>query len=168
VIGIPRLTAAIGMPKLTAAIGIPRLTRSGRTPRPAPPGFDRGLIAARVLLGFGTSAAYPASMRLTRSEAERTGQDSPARVPAALAVANQTVAVVGPARIASAAGLLRTFMYLGALGASAANAAFFAHGADTAGLHDLALFMLTGAVLLLAVALLDRSLPSLNSASGKA
>ncbi|AOR30272.1 MFS transporter [Streptomyces fodineus] len=55
------------------------------------------LIAARVLLGFGTSAAYPAAMRLTRSEAERTGQDSPAGVLAALAVANQTVAVVGPA-----------------------------------------------------------------------
>ncbi|KOV63978.1 MFS transporter [Streptomyces sp. MMG1121] len=55
------------------------------------------LIAARVLLGFGTSAAYPAAMRLTRSEAERTGRDSPAGVLAALAVANQTVAVVGPA-----------------------------------------------------------------------
>ncbi|MGV4980624.1 MFS transporter [Streptomyces sp. NRAIS4] len=55
------------------------------------------LIAARVLLGFGTSAAYPAAMRLTRGEAERTGRDSPAGVLAALAVANQTVAVVGPA-----------------------------------------------------------------------
>ncbi|MFF7330110.1 MFS transporter [Streptomyces sp. NPDC090306] len=55
------------------------------------------LIAARVLLGFGTSAAYPASMQLTRSEAERTGQDSPAGVLTALAIANQTVSVVGPA-----------------------------------------------------------------------
>ncbi|SOE07121.1 MFS transporter [Streptomyces sp. Ag109_G2-15] len=55
------------------------------------------LIAARVLLGFGTSAAYPAAMRLTRAEAERTGQDSPAGVLTALAVASQTVAVVGPA-----------------------------------------------------------------------
>ncbi|MFG2357079.1 MFS transporter [Streptomyces sp. NPDC048521] len=55
------------------------------------------LIAARALLGFGTSAAYPAAMRLTRGEAERTGQDSPAGVLAALAVANQTVAVIGPA-----------------------------------------------------------------------
>ncbi|MEV7816866.1 MFS transporter [Streptomyces flaveolus] len=55
------------------------------------------LIAARVLLGLGTSAAYPAAMRLTRGEAERTGQDSPAGVLTALAVANQTVAVVGPA-----------------------------------------------------------------------
>lgn len=66
------------------------------------------LIAARVLLGFGTSAAYPASMSLTRSEAERTGQDS------------------------------------------------------------LALFMLSGAVLLLAVTLLDRSLRTITPAFGKA
>ncbi|MFF4255769.1 MFS transporter [Streptomyces sp. NPDC001663] len=63
-----------------------------------------------------------------------------------------------PARIASAAGLLRTFSYLGALGASAATAAFFAHRADTAGLHDLALFMLAGSALLLATTLPDRSL----------
>ncbi|MDO0924507.1 MFS transporter [Streptomyces sp. TG1A-8] len=55
------------------------------------------LTAARVLLGFGTSAAYPAAMRLTRGEAERTGQDSPAGVLATLAVAGQTVSVVGPA-----------------------------------------------------------------------
>ncbi|MET8101939.1 MFS transporter [Streptomyces sp. NPDC005236] len=63
-----------------------------------------------------------------------------------------------PARMGSAAGLLRTFTYLGAMAASAADAAFFAHGADTGGLHHLALFMLAGAVLLLAVTLIDRSL----------
>lgn len=55
------------------------------------------LVGARVLLGLGTSAAYPASMQLTRREAERTGRDSPAGVLTALAVANQTVAVIGPA-----------------------------------------------------------------------
>ncbi len=54
------------------------------------------LIAARVLLGFGTSAAYPAAMQLTRSEAERTGKDSPAGVLTALAVSAQTVSVIGP------------------------------------------------------------------------
>ncbi|MFE0460474.1 MFS transporter [Kitasatospora sp. NPDC058965] len=61
-------------------------------------------------------------------------------------------------RMGSAAGLLRTFMYLGALGASAATAAFFPHGAGTGGLHRLALFMAAGAVLLLAATVLDRSL----------
>lgn len=55
------------------------------------------LIAARVLLGFGTCAGYPAAMHLIRGEAARTGRDSPAGVLAALAVANQTVAVIGPA-----------------------------------------------------------------------
>jgi MFS family permease len=54
------------------------------------------LIAARVLLGFGTCAGYPAAMTLIRSEAARTGEDSPAGVLTALAVTNQTVAVIGP------------------------------------------------------------------------
>ncbi|MFD0923052.1 MFS transporter [Saccharopolyspora rosea] len=54
------------------------------------------LIAARVLLGFGTCAGYPAAMRMIRDEAERTGRHSPAGVLTALAVSTQTVAVVGP------------------------------------------------------------------------
>lgn len=54
------------------------------------------LIAARVLLGFGTCAGYPAAMSLLRSEARRTGVDSPAGMLTALAVATQTIAVVGP------------------------------------------------------------------------
>ncbi|GAA3833956.1 MFS transporter [Streptomyces coacervatus] len=73
-----------------------------------------------------------------------------------------------PARTASAAGLLRTFGYLGALAASAADAAFFTHRADTPGLHDLALFMLAGSALLLATVLPDRSLSTLVPSSGKA
>ncbi|MFJ7244730.1 MFS transporter [Kitasatospora sp. NPDC098652] len=68
-----------------------------------------------------------------------------------------------PAAIASAAGLLRTFMYLGAMAASAANAAFFPHGATTAGLHHLALFMFGGAALLFLLVLPDRSLGRLGS-----
>ena len=61
-------------------------------------------------------------------------------------------------RIASAAGLLRTFMYLGALAASAAVAACYPRGARTAGLHTLSLVMLACAVVLVAVTLPDRSL----------
>ncbi|MFB4301466.1 MFS transporter [Actinomadura sp. NTSP31] len=41
----------------------------------------RTLIAARVLLGFGTCAGYPAAMSLIRSEAGRTGRDRPRRRP---------------------------------------------------------------------------------------
>ncbi|MFD8257443.1 MFS transporter [Streptomyces griseoluteus] len=54
------------------------------------------LIAARVLLGFGTCSGYPAAMYLIRSEARRTGQESPTGVLTALAVTTQTVAVIGP------------------------------------------------------------------------
>ncbi|GAA4694575.1 MFS transporter [Nocardioides conyzicola] len=54
------------------------------------------LVAARVVLGFGTCAGYPAAMSLIRSEARRTGEDSPAGILTLLAIANQTVAVIGP------------------------------------------------------------------------
>jgi MFS family permease len=54
------------------------------------------LIAARALLGIGTCAGYPAAMYLIRSEARRTGMDSPAGVLTALAVSAQTIVVIGP------------------------------------------------------------------------
>ena len=63
-----------------------------------------------------------------------------------------------PARMGTAAGLLRTFMYLGAMASSAAVAAAFPHGAHTDGLHRLAVPMLVCAVLLAVVTLADRSL----------
>ncbi|MFD8784914.1 hypothetical protein [Kitasatospora sp. NPDC059599] len=59
--------------------------------------------------------------------------------------------------MASAAGLLRTFTCLGALAASAVNAAFLPRGAARDGLHHLTLFMLGGATLLFLLALTDRS-----------
>lgn len=54
--------------------------------------------------------------------------------------------------------VLRTFGYLGAINASAANGAFFGRHVDTAGLHHLAWFMLAVSVLFLAVTVADRSL----------
>jgi MFS family permease len=54
------------------------------------------LVLSRVLLGIGTSAAYPASMFLLRSESARTGVKSPSGILSALSVANQVMAVVGP------------------------------------------------------------------------
>lgn len=54
------------------------------------------VLVARVLLGFGTCAGYPGAMYLIRSEARRTGQDNPAAVLTVLAVATQTIAVIGP------------------------------------------------------------------------
>jgi MFS family permease len=70
-----------------------------------------------------------------------------------------------PARIGSSAGLLRTFTYLGALAAAAANASFFAGGADTAGLHDLSLFVMACAAALLVLTLVDRSLRRIGAPS---
>jgi sugar phosphate permease len=63
-----------------------------------------------------------------------------------------------PESMGTAAGLLRTFMYLGAMLSSAAVAVTFPDGALTGGLHHLATFMLACAVLLVAVTLVDRSL----------
>lgn len=54
------------------------------------------LVIARVILGFGTCAGYPAAMYLIRSEATRTGMRSPAGVLTALSVTTQTIAVIGP------------------------------------------------------------------------
>jgi MFS family permease len=54
------------------------------------------LVVARVVLGFGTCAGYPAAMYLIRSEARRTGMTSPAGVLTALAVTTQTISVIGP------------------------------------------------------------------------
>lgn len=54
------------------------------------------LVAARVVLGLGTCAGYPSAMALIRSEARRTGQETPAQVLSWLALASQSIAVVGP------------------------------------------------------------------------
>ncbi len=54
------------------------------------------LVLARVILGLGTCAGYPAAMHMIRAEAERTGMKSPAGILTALSVTTQTVAVIGP------------------------------------------------------------------------
>ncbi|MFI2296702.1 MFS transporter [Isoptericola sp. NPDC019571] len=62
------------------------------------------------------------------------------------------------ATVGAASGLLRTFMYLGALVSTAAIAALYADGPTTAGLHDLALAMAACAVVVGVLTLVDRSL----------
>jgi hypothetical protein len=62
------------------------------------------------------------------------------------------------ARMGTASGLLRTFQYLGAILSSAAVAIVFRTGANSVGLHDLAVVMIGCGLLLLAVILADRSL----------
>jgi MFS family permease len=54
------------------------------------------LVAARVILGLGTCAGYPAAMHMIRAENQRTGLASPAGILTLLSVTTQTVAVVAP------------------------------------------------------------------------
>lgn len=54
------------------------------------------LVAARVVIGLGTCAGYPAAMALIRGEADRTGTDSPEGVLTVLPIATSTIAVAGP------------------------------------------------------------------------
>ncbi|MCW2786387.1 MAG: transporter [Marmoricola sp.] len=54
------------------------------------------LVVARVVLGFGTCAGYPAAMTLIKAEAERTGIESPASVLTLLSISSQTIVVIGP------------------------------------------------------------------------
>jgi hypothetical protein len=77
-----------------------------------------------------------------------------------LSLANQNALYhqAEPERIGASAGLLRTFTYLGALVASAANGAFFGTAVDTPGLHELALFLVGCAALFVVLTLVDKPL----------
>lgn len=54
------------------------------------------LIASRVVIGFGTSAAYPAAMALVRRQAARLHQETPGSVLGLLAITGQVSMAVGP------------------------------------------------------------------------
>ncbi|MCG2796929.1 MAG: MFS transporter [Cellulomonas sp.] len=71
-------------------------------------------------------------------------------------------------RVGSAAGLLRTAMYLGAIVSSAAAAAAYGTRASTAGLHHLVLLLLGCSALLCVVVLTDRSLRRVGNEPGPA
>ncbi|WP_213816830.1 MFS transporter [Glaciihabitans sp. dw_435] len=59
------------------------------------PGFA-GVLIARVLLGIGTSAAYPSAMALIRDQSLRLGQTTPPALLSALSIAGLATAAVGP------------------------------------------------------------------------
>ena len=54
------------------------------------------LVVARVLLGFGTSAQFPAAMHTVRGEAQRTGMKTPSGILTALSISAQSTMVIGP------------------------------------------------------------------------
>jgi hypothetical protein len=80
-----------------------------------------------------------------------------------LALQNSVYFQADPSRIASSAGLLRTFGYLGSMVASSATAASFGQHASTPGMHHLAVFMLIAGALFLLATVTDRSLRRLSS-----
>lgn len=103
------LTTAIGQPlvgRLVDIFGVKRLFLAGGALvaaagaigliTPSEPQGIWWLVGARVVLGLGTCAGYPAAMHMIRAENERTGLRSPAGALTALSVATQTVSVVGP------------------------------------------------------------------------
>jgi hypothetical protein len=69
-----------------------------------------------------------------------------------------------PSRIAASAGLLRTFVYLGSMSASAAQGAVLKPRADTGPMHHLAIVMVIFAGLFLLVTVFDRSLRRIGDA----
>jgi MFS family permease len=54
------------------------------------------LVAVRVLLGVGTSGAYPSAMRLFRERADRTGSAPPRTAMGVLSLSGIATAAVGP------------------------------------------------------------------------
>jgi len=54
------------------------------------------LVVARVVIGLGTSAAYPAAMALVRRQSGRLGRPTPGRVLGMLAIMGQVSMAVGP------------------------------------------------------------------------
>lgn len=148
----PSTTGLLLLPIFAAGIGVAALT--GRRPE----------IRGKLVVGAAAQVVL-AGLLLT------LGADTPlwvlvgvavvAGLPQGLAnLANQNAVYhqADPQRVASSAGLLRTFFYLGAIVAATVNGAVLTPVADTAGLHDLALVMLGAAGLFLLLTLVDRSL----------
>ncbi|MGW4079070.1 hypothetical protein ACWELB_37290 [Streptomyces asiaticus] len=66
----------------------------------------------------------------------------------------------------SSGGLLRTFMYIGALFAAAASAGFFRDGATSSGLHAMVWLLIVVAVVFLVLCAADRSLGRVGTTPG--
>jgi MFS family permease len=54
------------------------------------------VLVARVLIGIGTSAAYPSAMALIRDQSARLERHTPPALLSAMSIASQTMAAVGP------------------------------------------------------------------------
>ncbi|GAA4162201.1 MFS transporter [Gryllotalpicola daejeonensis] len=54
------------------------------------------VLIARILIGIGTSAAYPSSMALIRDQSTRLDRKTPPALLSGISIASQTTAAVGP------------------------------------------------------------------------
>jgi len=82
-----------------------------------------------------------------------------------LAIQNTLYYQADPHRIGSAAGLLRTFMYLGSIASSVIYGGVYGDRASTPGLHVLGWVVFAIAIVFLLISVLDRSLAGLGRAS---
>ena len=100
------------------------------------------------------------------SSLSRSDSSNPA---ALLRLANQNALYyqAEPKKIGASAGLLRTFMYLGAMVASSATGSVFGNRANTTGLHGLAIFMVSISAALFILTLIDRSLKNAAAAQAR-
>lgn len=83
-----------------------------------------------------------------------------------LANQNALFAVAPPDRTASSAGLLRTFLYLGAIVSSATNGALLGPDASTSGMHDIGRMLMGVAIAFALLTVLDRSLRDISVQKG--
>ncbi|WGL51355.1 MFS transporter [Nocardioides sp. BP30] len=81
----PRRVYLAGLVVVMAAGVLPQLA----------PGFTPVLIS-RILLGVGTSAAYPSVMALVRERSDRAGIETPPAVLAGISISTLTSSVIGP------------------------------------------------------------------------
>jgi MFS family permease len=146
----------------TFLVGILVSVTTGRRPEVRPKLLVGGLVQVVVCAALlAVSGASPIWVLVVLAAALGLPQGL-------LNLANQNALYfqADPARVGASAGLLRTFMYLGAIIASSASAGFFGRRADTAGLHELGLFMLGACVLLVVLVLADRSLGRIGRSGG--
>jgi predicted MFS family arabinose efflux permease len=115
------------------------------------------LAACALLLLLGDGSAYWLMVAVTVILGVPQGLVS-------LANQNAVYHQARPELMGASAGLLRTFMYLGAIIASAATGAFFGRRASTGGLHELAVAALACAAIFLVLTLADGSLARVGRA----